>query len=136
MSHGPRRADAGWGTGYNYGAVEGGCPNIVAAQVLGPGHSVNDYSVSSANEQAMITGITNHEAVTIDTTSSSNSSDTLPYGLYGCHAYAAVGYNASTQLFTLYNPWGCDQPNLLTWAQTRTDLCRFRRVQSLGLEFP
>jgi hypothetical protein len=65
----------------------------------------------------MITGLTSHEAVTIDTICSSNSNDTLAGGLYGCHAYAAIGYNASTQLFTLYNPWGFDQPSLLTWTQ-------------------
>ena len=45
------------------------------------------------------------------------TADTLPYGLYGSHAYAVIGYNASTGLFTLYNPWGFDQPGVLSWSQ-------------------
>ena len=54
-------------------------------------------------------------AVTIGTDSSSNSNDTLSYGLYGDHAYAIIGYSNGT--YTLYNPWGCDQPTqALTWA--------------------
>ena len=28
-----------------------------------------------------------------------------------------IGYNASAGLFTLYNPWGCDQPGVLSWSQ-------------------
>ena len=48
------------------------------------------------------------------------------YGLYRSHAYAIIGYNASTNTFTLYNPWGFDQPGQLTWSQlqaTCTQLC-------------
>ncbi len=55
--------------------------------------------------------------MTIATDESSNSADTLPGGLYGSHAYAVLSYNASSGLFTLYNPWGCDQPNTLSWSQ-------------------
>ena len=33
------------------------------------------------------------------------------------HAYGVTGYNASSSTFTLYNPWGFDQPPAgLTWA--------------------
>jgi hypothetical protein len=32
-------------------------------------------------------------------------------------AQAITGYNASTDTFTLYNPWGTDQPGQLTWSQ-------------------
>ncbi len=28
-----------------------------------------------------------------------------------------LGYNASANAFTLYNPWGFDQPGLLSWSQ-------------------
>jgi hypothetical protein len=39
-------------------------------------------------------------------------------GLYGDHAYAVTGYNSANGTFTLYNPWGMDQPPAaLTWAQ-------------------
>ena len=48
--------------------------------------------------------------MTIGTDGSTSSNDTLSYGLYGSHAYAVTGYNASSGTFTLYNPWGFDQP--------------------------
>jgi hypothetical protein len=43
-------------------------------------------------------------------------------GVVGNHAYAIVGYNATTRRFTLFNPWGIGNsgaPGLLTfsWAQ-------------------
>jgi hypothetical protein len=80
----------------------------------------------------MINGVINHQAVAIGTMPSSYSNDTLSYGLYGCHAYAVIGYNASTQQFTLYNPWGCDQPNPLTWAQIEQTCVDFMVANTLG----
>ena len=65
----------------------------------------------------MINALAAHEAVTIGTISSSASDDSLPGGLYGDHAYGVIGYTASTGLFTLYNPWGMDQPQQLSWSQ-------------------
>jgi hypothetical protein len=65
----------------------------------------------------MINGLSADDAVTIGTDTSSNSGDTLPGGLYGSHAYAVLSYSVSTGDFTLYNPWGCDQPNTLSWSQ-------------------
>jgi hypothetical protein len=122
--------NCGYGSTYNYGAIEGGDPAVVAAQVLG--HSVNEYGVGSSTQQAMISGVNNHQAVAIGTMPSSNSNDTLPGGLYGSHAYAVIGYNASTQQFTLYNPWGCDQPNLLTWAQIEQTCVDFMVADTSG----
>src|SRR5207302_667159 len=37
--------------------------------------------------------------------------DTGPNGLVvGCHAYTVVGYNATTQMVQLRNPWGRNDP--------------------------
>ena len=87
----------------------------VDAQVLG--HNASNYASTPRPQQAMINALAAGQAVTIGTDSSSNSNDTLPYGLYGSHAYAVIGYNASTGNFTLYNPWGFDQPGALSWSQ-------------------
>jgi hypothetical protein len=65
----------------------------------------------------MINALAAHKSVTIGTIGSGASDDSLPYGLYGSHAYAVIGYNASADLFTLYNPWGMDQPGVLSWSQ-------------------
>ena len=98
-----------------YAGIEGGWMAYVDAQVLG--HNATDYSLTTSTEQAMVSGLNANDAVTIATDESSNSADTLPGGLYGSHAYAVLSYNASSGLFTLYNPWGCDQPNTLSWPQ-------------------
>jgi hypothetical protein len=37
--------------------------------------------------------------------------------LYSNHAYAITGYNAGTNTFILYNPWGSYQPGALSWTQ-------------------
>ncbi|MGA2254677.1 MAG: C2 family cysteine protease [Thermoguttaceae bacterium] len=98
-----------------YAGIEGGWMADVDAQVLG--HNAASYSVTASSEQAMINALATNEAVTIGTDGSNNSGDTLPGGLYGSHAYAVLSYNASAGVFTLYNPWGCDQPGTLSWSQ-------------------
>jgi len=98
-----------------YSSIEGGWMADVDAQILG--HSATSCGVTSSTEQAMISALSAGEAVTIGTDVSSNSNDTLPGGLYGSHAYTVLNYSASTGVFTLYNPWGCDQPNTLSWSQ-------------------
>jgi hypothetical protein len=101
----------------SYADIQGGWMANVDAQVLG--HAAPSYDLSSSSDlQALISGMTNEQAVTVGTDGSNNSNDSLPYGLYGSHAYAVTGYNSSNQTFTLYNPWGMDQPaQALTWAQ-------------------
>jgi hypothetical protein len=100
-----------------YAGIEGGWMSDVDAQVLG--HSASSYNlVTTSDMNALIAGVTGHQAVTIGTDASSNSNDTLSYGLYGSHAYAVIGYSGG--LFTLYNPWGMDQPQTMTWAQLQT----------------
>jgi hypothetical protein len=98
-----------------YGSIEGGWMATVDAQVLG--RNATDYNVVNSTKQAMINALAGHKSVTIGTISSSASDDSLPGGLYGSHAYAVIGYNASADLFTLYNPWGMDQPGVLSWSQ-------------------
>jgi hypothetical protein len=98
-----------------YNSIQGGWMATVDAQVLG--HNATDYNLTASTQQAMINALAANQAVTIATDGSNNSGDTLSYGLYGSHAYAVIGYNASANTFTLYNPWGCDQPGALSWSQ-------------------
>ncbi len=104
----------------SYAAIAGGWMADVDAQVLG--QNAASYGLSStSDQQALVAGMTAKMAVTIGTDNSNNSNDTLPYGLYGNHAYAIIGYNSAAGTFTLYNPWGVDQPTqALTWAQLQT----------------
>jgi hypothetical protein len=104
-----------------YSGIAGGWMSDVDAQALG--YPAANYSLTaSGSQQALITAVSGGEAVTIGTDSTSNSGDALSYGLYGDHAYAIIGYSSSTGAFTLYNPWGFDQPPApLTWAQLQQD---------------
>ena len=99
------------GDGENsYASISGGWMATVDAQVLG--HNATDYAVTASTEQAMVNALAANEAVTIAT-----DAGAPPDGLYGSHAYAVIGYNASSNLFSLYNPWGFDQPGTLSWSQ-------------------
>ncbi|HET6880964.1 MAG TPA: C2 family cysteine protease, partial [Pirellulales bacterium] len=92
----------------SYASIEGGWMATVDAQVLG--HNATDYSMTDADKQYAISALAAHQAVTIGTAYAN-------YGLVASHAYAITGYNASTDTFTLYNPWGFDQPGQLSWSQ-------------------
>jgi hypothetical protein len=113
-----------------YAAIEGGWMADVDAQVLG--HSASSYSLNSSSDlQALIAGMTGRQAVTIGTI----SANSLPYGLYGGHAYAVVGYNSANQTFTLYNPWGVSQPTQsLAWAQLQSTCDGFVVANASGTQ--
>ena len=113
-----------------FGSIEGGWMAAVDAQVLG--HNATDYNVIASTKQAMVSALAANKAVTIGTIASSNSNDTLPYALYGSHAYAVTGYNASADLFTLYNPWGWNQPGVLSWSQLQATCSTFVVADATG----
>ena len=98
-----------------YSSIASGWMADVYGQVLGK--SAASYSIStSGNSTVLANAMTNKFAVTIGTISG-----TLSYGLYGNHAYDVIGYNSTTDAYTLYNPWGTNQPTAsLTYAQLQT----------------
>jgi hypothetical protein len=99
-----------------YSDIAGGWMNTVYSQLLGQPAAF--YNLVTASDQAaLVNAMTSDWAVSVGTICSSN----LPDGLYGCHAYAVIGYDSSAGTFTLYNPWGFDQPtSSLTWAQLQS----------------
>jgi hypothetical protein len=94
-----------------YASIQGGWMATVDAQVLG--YNATDYIMTRTGKQVAIDALAARKAVTIGTLQWSGTK----YGLYASHAYAIVGYNASTDKFTLYNPWGTDHPGPLSWSQ-------------------
>ena len=95
-----------------YACIQGGWMATVDAQVLG--YNAIDYMMSYAStKQVLINALAAHKAVTVGTGRWSGTYN----GLYATHAYAIIGYSASTDKFTLYNPWGSNQPGLLSWSQ-------------------
>jgi hypothetical protein len=95
----------------------------VDAQVLG--HNATDYSMTNSTEQYAINALATHQAVTTGTFAAQ-------YGLVADHAYAIIGYTASTGTFTLYNPWGFDQPGQLTWSQLEATCSGFVVASTAG----
>jgi hypothetical protein len=111
-----------------YASIEGGWMATVDAQVLG--YNATDYIMSTTSEQTAISALAAHQAVTIGTGSWSGSG--TQYGLYQNHAYAIIGYNASSDTFTLYNPWGNCQPGQLTWSQLRATCTQLAVANTSG----
>jgi hypothetical protein len=109
-----------------FASIQGGWMATVDAQVLG--HNATDYIMTTTKEQTAINAIAAKEAVTIGTLSWSGTVD----GLYASHAYAITGYNASSDTFTLYNPWGTDQPGQLTWSQLQATCSQMAIANTSG----
>ena len=110
-----------------YASIQGGWMATVDAQVLG--HNATDYIMTSTERAGghQRTGgqegrDDRHPPVVADTKD----------GLYASHAYAIVGYNATTDKFTLYNPWGSNQPDPLTWSQLQADCTQMAVADTTG----
>ncbi len=87
----------------SYDDIGGGWSFISTEQITGktvqPTWSLDD-------EQAMIQAFQTGSLVTLGSKSDIGLSDKIIHN----HAYALIDYNAQTQTFTLYNPWGVDNP--------------------------
>jgi hypothetical protein len=101
-----------------YASIEGGWMGAVNAQVLG--YNSTNHNLDSAGQTALIAALNTNKAVTIGTRTGASAG-----GLVGSHAYTVSGYNASTQTFTLVNPWGTSHPTPLTWAQLQANCSMF-----------
>ncbi len=117
----------GQGTGTNsYLGIEGGWMGTVYAQALG--YAAADYYVTGANQAALNAALSSGKAVTIGT----NMSVNVNTGLYGNHAYNVLSYSSSTGKYTLYNPWGSNQPYQLTWTQLTQNCDWFSVANTAG----
>ncbi len=115
----------------SYADIQGGWMATVYAQVLG--YNAADYAMATTSEQTAINALAAGEAVTIGTTQWSTTNEyATEFGLYQDHAYAIIGYTASSNTFTLYNPWGFDQPGQLTWSELQTACTGFCVASTAG----
>ncbi len=89
----------------NYSSIAGGWMGEVSAQVLG--YNATEYVLANSQQSSLTQALSANRAVTIGT----KSGATLG-GLVGGHAYVVSSYNASTNTFTLLNPWGVSHPTL------------------------
>jgi len=100
-----------------YAAIEGGWMFNTNSQVLG--YNSTNYPLSSTSKQTLINSLSGGNAVTIGTNANVGA------GLVGGHAYVITGYNASTDRFNLYNPWGSSHPSPLSWQQLQANCSQF-----------
>ena len=100
----------------SYQGINGGWMEAVYEQILGR----NANTITNSSASAVINAVLAGQMVT----AGSNSSGTT-YNIVASHAYIITGYNATTQTFTLYNPWGSNQPAALTWAQLSSNFSYF-----------
>jgi hypothetical protein len=107
-----------------YSSIEGGWMSNVNAQVLG--YNSTNHSFASTPKQTMISALSAGRAVTLGTKTTVNS------GLVGSHAYVVTGYNAATDRFTVFNPWGSTHPEPLTWAQLQANCTMFVVTDTQG----
>lgn len=112
-----------------YSAIEGGWMSNVNMQILGY-NSINTSFLNSS-KQVLVNALAARQAVTLGTLA-----NTTAGGLVGSHAYIVTGYNASTDTFTLHNPWGVSHPTPLTWAQLQANGSMFVVTNTAGLAGP
>ena len=107
-----------------YAGIEGGWMADVDGQVLG--RAAPSYGMTASAKQIMIAALGANKAVSAGTNSNPGNK------LYGGHAYLVTGYNASSDTFTLYNPWGFAHPGPLSWSQLQTSCMAFVVADASG----
>jgi hypothetical protein len=114
----------------SYLSIESGWMGDVYEQVLGRAASLYYQGTDASNaKQVLVAAIAGGEAVTIGTRDFGYNGTAK---LYGNHAYNVLSYNASSGKFTLYNPWGSNQPSQLTWNQLQLYCDSFAATATSG----
>ena len=108
-----------------YSSIEGGWMSNVNAQVLG--YNSTNYAFSNTQKQSLVNALSSGKSVTLGTLRNASAG-----GLVGGHAYTVAGYNASTDTFSLHNPWGTFHPSQLTWSQLQSNCSMFTVADPAG----
>ncbi len=98
----------------------------VDARVLGSAATTYNPGVNPASEPAVIAALQNGAAVTTAIWTNGDAAQFNQLGLVSGHAYEIAGYDADPTspmfgTFQLKNPWGCYEPQPLTW----DELCAY-----------
>jgi hypothetical protein len=110
-------SEEGWSRGPGqtnaYTSIDYG--DMAAAMNQVAGVATQNGNISDANVYSMLTdGVASGQWVVLG----SKLPEPDP-NVVGGHAYAVLGYDANTQLFTLYNPWG--SPQQISWSDIQND---------------
>jgi hypothetical protein len=117
-----------------YSSLTNGSMSDVDQQVLG--RPADAWGFNDAYKPILVGAVSANKALTIGTVASTQPDHTLPYGLYGPHAYVVTAYNVASDTFQLYNPWGCLHPGPLTWSQLKAECQGFVVADTSGTVSP
>jgi hypothetical protein len=113
------------GNGQNtYAAISGGYINAAQSQVMG--QTTVNFAMTSAGTSfsAFVTAWNLGKSIGFASKSTPASTTVV-----GGHAYAVVGYNATNQTVTLFNPWGTQYGLVtMTWSQIQANFDYFDRT--------
>lgn len=114
------------GSGQNsYAAIEGGYIYAALGHITGQGTAAFLSTSSVSGFTTFVNSWNAGKSIGF----ASKSSPTSGSGVVGNHAYAVIGYNATNQTITLYNPWGPNYATLtLTWTQIQASFSYFDRI--------
>ena len=90
------------------------------------GQNTSPFTMTSSTSgfQTFVTAYTANKMIGFASMSTPASSSVV-----GNHAYAVVGYNATNQTITLFNPWGVEYGLVtMTWAQIQGSFSYFDRT--------
>lgn len=107
-----------------YSSIEGGWMSNVNRQVLG--YNSSNFSFATTSKQTLMDALASGRAVTLGTTSNPGN------GFVGGHAYIITGYNASTDTFSTFNPWGNTHAPAASWSQLQANCTMFTVTDSSG----
>ena len=113
------------GSGQNsYSAIEGGYIYAALGHITGQATTAFTVTSSSSSFTAFVNAYNAGKMIGFASMVTPAST-----AVVGGHAYAAVGYNASAQTVTLFNPWGIEYGLLtLTWSEVQANFSYFDRT--------
>jgi len=123
--------EAGWtrgsltGTGQNaYAAIEGGYIYAALTHITGQSTTAFAYTVGASSFTTFVDAYNQGKSIGFASKSTPASNQVV-----GNHAYAVVGYNATNQTVTLFNPWGVEYGLVtMTWAEIQGSFQYFDRT--------
>ena len=113
------------GTGQNsYAAIEGGYIYAALGHITGQSTTAFAYTTGATAFTTFVNAYNQGKSIGFASKTTPASSQVV-----GSHAYAVVGYNATNQTVTLFNPWGVEYGLVtMTWAQIQGSFQYFDRT--------
>ena len=113
------------GNGQNsYAAIEGGYIYAALGHITGQSTIAFTYTTGTTSFTTFVNACNQGKSIGFASKSTPASTQVV-----GGHAYAVVGYNATNQTITLFNPWGVEYGLVtMTWAQIQGSFQYFDRT--------